>query len=296
MNCKFCNTKLLMEAKFCHNCGSPVIHSKTCAACGKSNPFKAMFCFNCGHAFESIDSKETLTSKDQFLLILEKEVQVKHGYVNSERIKERFASPKYKDVFNARFSQLDQEQNQSLEYAKSELEVRHSLVALLEFFLVMYCKDLLPFTIDEKILRYQHVKYPFDLQQLAEDYLQLSDLEEDIYYSLIDIDFDKLEHATEFFFFPESSEHLLFIIDLSISGNLIHGLAVTDQGLYWKLPLQTSHKVKFTDILKLEIDKACLIINDKYFDINPAFNFRFRRFLQRMALLNYGDTKKRNTI
>ena len=296
MNCKVCNTELLMEAKFCHNCGSPVIHSKACAACGKSNPFKAMFCFNCGHAFESIDSTKILTSKDQFLLILEKEVQVKYGYVYSERIKERFASPKYKDVFNSRFSQLDQEQNQSLHDTKSELNIKHSLVALLEFFLVVYCKDLLPFAIDEKILRYEHVKYSFDLQQLAEDYLQLSDLEEDIYYSLIDIDFDKLEHAIEFFFFPESSEHLLFMIDLSISGNLIHGLAVTDQGLYWKLPLQTFCKVKFTDILELEIDKRCLIINDKYFDVNPAFNFRFRRFIQRMALLNYGDIKKRNTI
>lgn len=296
MNCKVCNTKLLMEAKYCHSCGSPVIHSKACAACGKSNPFKAMFCFDCGHAFDSIDSKETMTSKDQFLLILEKEVQVKHGYVYSERIKERFASPKYKDVFNTRFSQLDQEQNQSLEYTKSELDIGHSLVALLEFFLVVYCKDLLPFSIDEKILKYERVNYPFDMQQLAEDYLHLNDLEEDIYYSLIDIDFDKLAHANEFFFFPEPSEYLLFMIDLSISGNLIHGLAVTDQGLYWKLPLQTSYKVKFTEVLELEIEKACLIINSNYFDINPAFNFRFRRFIRRMALFNYGDIKKRNTI
>lgn len=282
---------------YCHNCGSPVIHSKSCAACGKSNPFKAMFCFSCGHAFESIDSRDTLmTSKDAFLSILEKEIQVKHGYIHAERIKERLASPKHKDVFNARFSQLDQEQKESLGKEKSELDVSHSLVSLLEFFLVMYCKDLLPFTIDEKTLKYERVRYPFDLQQLAEDYLHLSDLEEDIYYSLIDIDFDKLEQASEFFFSPEPSEYLLFMIDLSISGNLIHGLAVTDQGLYWKLPLQASYRLKFTDVLELEIDKTCLIINGKYFDINPAFNFRFRRFIQRMALLNYEDIKKRNTI
>ena len=158
----------------------------------------------------------------------------------------------------------------------------------------MYCQDLLPFKIHERVLKYDSLNYAFDLQQMAEDYLHLSKLEEDISYSLIDVDFDKLENASKYFFNPTAEEHLVFLMDLSIAGNLKQGLAITDSGIYWKLPFQQSCYFGYKDIENLEIQSGRLLINSKYLDVDAEFNFRLRRFLQRMMLFSYELIKKRD--
>lgn len=293
MNCDICNTKLLPGAKFCHNCGAKVIIKMPCPVCKCLNPMHSKFCFQCGADLHNNAGQITKKAKDLFLDFLDTEVRLENGYPKPELIKSRFLSKKYKNLFDARFQQLDQDLSENA-LISEEKNISSSLLGLLEFFLIMYCKDLLPVELDERILKYDRAVYSFDLQQLAEDYLLLSQLEEDISYTLIDIDFDNLEQAASRFFDPNPKEQLVFMMDLSIAGNLKNGLAVTDKAIYWKLAFQSAVKLKYTDIEKLEIQSERLLINGKYLDVDASFNFRFRRFLQRMILLNLEAIKKRD--
>ena len=48
LDCAACGTKNLASAKFCSNCGKPLV--ATCSACGASNQPGARFCSDCGQA------------------------------------------------------------------------------------------------------------------------------------------------------------------------------------------------------------------------------------------------------
>ena len=294
MNCYNCNVLLLPEAKFCHNCGVQVKKGLFCSLCKASNPLNAKFCYNCGHTLTKDVPSVKKSSKDLFLEMLDLEIRAENGYSQSALIKSRFLSTPYKNIFDARFQQLDDDLLTEAFSNVEDTSISSALFGLMEFFLVMYCQDLLPFKIDEKVLKYDSLNYVFDLQQMAEDYLELSTLNEDISYSMVDIDFDKLENASKNFFSPSVKEHLVFMLDLSIAGNLKHGLAVTDTGIYWKLPFQSSCFFAFKDIEKLEIQTGRLLINSKYLDVDEKFNFRLRRFLQRMMLMSYTSEQKRD--
>lgn len=294
MNCYNCNVLLLPEAKFCHNCGVQVKKGLFCSLCKASNPLNAKFCYNCGHTLTKDVPSVKKSSKDLFLEMLDLEIRAENGYSQSALIKSRFLSTPYKNIFDARFQQLDDDLLTEAFSNVEDTSISSALFGLMEFFLVMYCQDLLPFKIDEKVLKYDSLNYVFDLQQMAEDYLELSTLNEDISYAMVDIDFDKLENASKNFFSPSVKEHLVFMLDLSIAGNLKHGLAVTDTGIYWKLPFQSSCFFAFKDIEKLEIQTGRLLINSKYLDVDEKFNFRLRRFLQRMMLMSYTSEQKRD--
>ena len=285
---------LLPEAKFCHNCGLQVKKDLICSLCKASNPLQVKFCYNCGHTLVQEVLSIQKSSKDLFLEMLNLEIRAENGYSKSALIKSRFLSTQYKNIFDARFQQLDNDLLVEDFNNAEDNSISSALFGLIEFFLVMYCQDLLPFKIDEKVLKYDSSNYAFDLQQMAEDYLELSTLNEDISYALVDIDFDKLENASKNFFSPSVKEFLVFMLDLSIAGNLKHGLAITDTGIYWKLPFQASCFFAYKDIEKLEIQSERLLINSKYLDVDAKFNFRLRRFLQRMMLLSYTGAKKRD--
>lgn len=286
---------LLPEAKFCHNCGLKVEKALLCSLCKVSNPLNAKFCLSCGHTLVQEVPSTQKSSKDLFLEMLDLEIREEHGYLDPELIKSRFLSTPYKTIFDARFHQLDNDLRTESNNGEDN-NISSALFGLMELFLVLYCQDLLPFKIDEKVLKYDSLNYSFDLQQLAEDYLELSTLNEDISYTMVDIDFDKLENASKNFFRPSVKEHLVFMLDLSIAGNLKHGLAITNAGIYWKLPFQAACFFTFKNIETLEIKSERLLINSKYLDVEAKFNFRLRRFLQRMMLIYYTDAKKRDAI
>ena len=193
MNCYNCKVLLLPEAKFCHNCGLQVKKDLICSLCKASNPLQVKFCYNCGHTLVQEVLSIQKSSKDLFLEMLNLEIRAENGYSKSALIKSRFLSTQYKNIFDARFQQLDNDLLVEDFNNAEDNSISSALFGLIEFFLVMYCQDLLPFKIDEKVLKYDSSNYAFDLQQMAEDYLELSTLNEDISYALVDIDFDKLE-------------------------------------------------------------------------------------------------------
>ena len=55
-NCQSCGAELLPNAKFCHECGTPVARPTfDCPTCKTSNPLGARFCQGCGQAFLGVD-------------------------------------------------------------------------------------------------------------------------------------------------------------------------------------------------------------------------------------------------
>lgn len=57
-HCQHCGSKLLKNAKFCHNCGEAVVlKMEACNACNTLNPINAIYCIGCGESLRT-DSKQ----------------------------------------------------------------------------------------------------------------------------------------------------------------------------------------------------------------------------------------------
>lgn len=64
-NCQSCGAELLPDAKFCHECGTPVARpSFDCPTCHTTNPVGARFCTGCGQAFLPVDTPAVATPPD----------------------------------------------------------------------------------------------------------------------------------------------------------------------------------------------------------------------------------------
>ncbi|MBN2712440.1 MAG: zinc ribbon domain-containing protein [Planctomycetes bacterium] len=49
--CASCGAGNETDAKFCNECGSPILKAKVCASCGNENDRDSKFCDNCGNRF-----------------------------------------------------------------------------------------------------------------------------------------------------------------------------------------------------------------------------------------------------
>ena len=76
MKCTSCGTENPESAKFCLNCGSPLL--LVCANCGTQLPAGAKFCVNCGHRVAAPAAAPAATSaKDQLERYMPRELQAK---------------------------------------------------------------------------------------------------------------------------------------------------------------------------------------------------------------------------
>lgn len=287
MNCKKCFAKLLPEARFCHQCGTPLKATKTCSSCNQENPLDALFCHRCGSSMEEDNHQHMEKVSSLFDQFMSREVSQNQGFRFYERILNRYKSERYYSVFSARFDQLELEQKEKqAAFDLNNPALIRAFHSLLEFFLVMYCQDLLPFPLSDRNLRYEGLApEDIDLQAMAVDYIYLNELDEDIYFNLIDVEFDRLKNASEQFLHMTEEEYFLFMIDLSISGNLKHGFALTDKKLYMKAPLQQAFSIDLMNIREMKMQEQWLIIDGRYVNVNPAFNFRLKHYIQKLVLV-----------
>jgi Double zinc ribbon len=54
VRCQKCNHTNKDDAKFCNDCGAPLLKSKGCPSCEEINDNDAKFCDNCGHQYDSM--------------------------------------------------------------------------------------------------------------------------------------------------------------------------------------------------------------------------------------------------
>ena len=73
IKCSKCGEELNDGAKFCMECGAPVLQEKECLQCGAKLPLNAKFCFECGSSQEIDDSVEEDASTDCTVVAKDKE-------------------------------------------------------------------------------------------------------------------------------------------------------------------------------------------------------------------------------
>jgi hypothetical protein len=165
-------------------------------------------------------------------------------------------------------------------YVDAELE-KH-----LEFFLVANCKHLLPVELPQGILRHTEARLQnVNLQQLIQDYLDLSKESERYYTDTTHIPAKKMENALTSFLHCEPDETILLISDQTLLGSFKEGFAFTEHGFYWKATMSKPAKVFYGDIISLERDKQKLLINGNYFNISLPINVKMMILLKKMRQL-----------
>ena len=73
IKCSKCGEELNEGAKFCMECGAPVLQEKECSQCGAKLPLNAKFCFECGSSQEIEESVEEDASTDCTVVAKDKE-------------------------------------------------------------------------------------------------------------------------------------------------------------------------------------------------------------------------------
>ena len=95
---------------------------------------------------------------------------------------------------------------------------------------------------------------------------------------------EKLKNASQYFLFPEKTERIWLIIDLSLFGSLKEGLAFTERGIYWKNQLQAPQQVMYEQLLQVDREKDWLLINQHFFHASPSLNMKIWLLLRRCML------------
>ena len=72
MKCSKCNSIIDDNAKFCNNCGNPVISEIECLNCKNKNPVNSKFCKNCGNSLvqELVEKGESVVLDNEFYIKL----------------------------------------------------------------------------------------------------------------------------------------------------------------------------------------------------------------------------------
>ena len=193
--CPKCHTSLVENAKFCHQCGTHVdIPLSECASCKTMNPADVSFCYKCGApngAMPLIPYTQTLMSKydfevktrfvEQIKALFFEELKRLGGYIHPKMIDEYLSlcyTKGYTETVELRANQLAdicseqfyKSTTPSVLKIEKELETAVSYLAL--YHITYNCKEVNPFVVPEKILRYEKVfREKLDLSQMIADYM-----------------------------------------------------------------------------------------------------------------------------
>ena len=95
--CSKCGAELDESAKFCMECGTPVLQTKKCKKCGSELPSKAKFCFNCGTAQEESTFNKDPSDSETNAAELK---TTKNGDVSVREKENSFTDPRYGETYN----------------------------------------------------------------------------------------------------------------------------------------------------------------------------------------------------
>lgn len=277
--CYQCGFSIGPETKFCPNCGAPQP--------GNAEPPVERVLFN---RTEDIEAQLS----EQFFLALKHRVTEEHDAADYQHFSERVYESGFRDTLSRKALEIEDRIQGQVALGGVDLRVINQealpmLEDLLDYFIIRFYPDLCKYPLPESILKhpYGQQKRP-ELKTLVLDYLDLNSEKERIYFDLLTMPSDKLENAGKSYLFPLREEAIWFICDTSIFGNAKEGFAVTNQGLYWRMPFEKPKKVAFSHLSDLQREKNWLIINGSYFNINPGLNLKFFKLLKKIQVLGYG--------
>lgn len=306
--CNNCNTSILPDARFCHNCGNKIIDQNniTCPDCHTSNPLNAAFCKSCGYFFsrkntprEFYDAQYPLNFKETnsiasdlrkyFFNDFQKKIMEEQDLKKYNQYLERFYDADFGKNFEVRLNQLAEEAYSI--HAKQEGNVQRKVDQMLSFnfnnlldhFTILYCKDLNSTHFSEEILAYYNVKKEtVDLQLLILDYLNLENEKEDFYIDFVTMPVKKLRNASIAFLFPEKDEKIMLIADQTIFGSCKEGFSLTEKGIYWKAHFEKAKKVYFHELTYIKKEKDWITINGHFFNVSPSVNIKMMKLLRKL--------------
>ena len=71
-------------------------------------------------------------------------------------------------------------------------------------------------------------------------------------------------------------------MDLPLKGNCKEGVAMTDQGIYWKMPFDKPQTTRYQDLQAVHREKDWLMINGKFFTANARLNLKLCKLLKKL--------------
>ncbi len=277
---------------------------KSCPRCHTQLPEEARFCLNCGApqppAAPPPPSEGGLRWRGEllpqfneyFLQALRERIAQVSSVDQLPEYTERLYQSGFRDTVHRRLIHLAER----LERARAEVgwsqrraenELRNTVEALLDFFIIHHGRDLNPVFLCEDILKYQEARWEsVDLFQMVLDYLDFAREPVRVYTDFIRMPPEKIRNAGQSFLFPARDEPILLICDQSLFGSFKEGFALTDVALYWKATLQPAHSVYYKNLDALDMKKDYLLINGEFFDANPSLNVKMLLLLQKLRRLN----------
>ena len=305
--CPHCSNQISPGANFCNHCGTDLrLTTKECPSCRHKNPAVSVMCHDCGYQFGGSRSK-VLAYMSRFAFTfqtpshLPDQVKAQFFKFLRERIFEeqdgkkysdyvaRFYDSKFREIFEVRARQIMQELLRMYEThglaALPDIDrvCYRSFDGLADFFLIQYCPDLNQYWLPAEILKYEKfVPGRTNTWDMIRDYLDFSKEREVCYFDFLAMDEKLLQNAVQSFLRAEKGEKLYFICDLSLNGNCKEGLAMTNQGIYWKLRFGKPKGFKYDESYQLEKSKNWIEINESHLMVNPAFDLKLFKLLMKL--------------
>ena len=305
--CTHCNTDLLDNARFCHDCGTKVlVEAIECPNCNNTNSAIEKFCINCGFNFAieknnsptyqsryPIDFKESQTISEQikvyFFRFFKNKIREEQDLNRYEVYLKKLYTSEYGKSLEMRMQHLAEEaysihasQEDSIPQKVDQM-LDKSFNSQLNHFITMFCKDINEFKIPEETLAYEEAKKSdIDLQTMILHFLELKNEKEIFYTDFILMPIQKLKNASQAFLFPGKDEKIMLIADQTIFGSCKEGFAMTEDGLYWKAHFENPQKVMYKDIYEVKKEKDWIAVNGLFFNVNPSVNVKMLKLLRKL--------------
>lgn len=310
--CQSCQTTLLPNALYCHNCGKQVDGEDiVCFACQNVNPASSRFCARCGTAINvqytpspnitpiyGLDFNDIPTLPTQLREAFRVFVCLALDAENNQHKEAAFLQVLENSNFRQQYLEeatvlMTQEFEVWFEekgikvFPDIEQLIDQKFTVLLERFWVDYCQELTPFPLPKTILRYQEASLQHsNLQRLVLDYLEVENSQLLAYTNAIDIPLKKLKNAHAAFFHPQAGETPYLFVDQTLLRSGKEGCIITAKAIYWKAYFQRAAAVDYQHLKQLSYHSDRLDINGIYFNISPDFNYKLYRLLVRLQSLN----------
>jgi hypothetical protein len=306
-HCPTCSHQINPSANFCNHCGSDLrATAKVCPSCTHKNTAVTIFCHKCSYQFGT-DKYQLSAYKPQFNFhlnepkLIPEEVKAHFFKFLRERIFEEQDGKKYSDYtgrfYDSRFREIYEIRARQITSEILKLYNKHgdaslpqidmicykSFDGLADFFLIQYCPDLNQNWLPAEILKYE--KHPSDKPvtwDMVRDFLDFSKEREVFYFDFIGMPEKLLQNAVSSFICAEKGEKLYFICDLSLNGSCKEGVAVTNKGIYWRLPFGKPKAFAFEMLYEVRKEKNWLVINENHLMVNPGFDLKLLKLLKRV--------------
>ncbi len=305
-NCRKCKSIVPEDAKSCPQCGTFYIEETVlCPYCATENDLDATACSSCGKPLFAEDAPpahvatddifdtsqmDSLAQQvaDQFSLTFEERLHEEHHKSLHGAYIDRFFKSDFRTSADSRIQQLAEEIHDISGEKKEVKKQRNAILLpafeeLIDYFIIRYCDDLNETHLPEAILKYQGLsKEQIDVGQMIFDYLELEKEDETVFFDFVSMPAKKLKNTADSFLHPKKGETIHFICDLSILGTCKEGFAMTDQCVYWKMPLEKKQRVYYSKLKKIKREEDWITINGIFFSANKSLDIKLLRLLKRM--------------